>query len=134
MQAQGRSNVYLSLFVCLFVCLLCLLGFLTISYVNYGKTDCQQSTSSPIKGWLENTLAQHTNTVFLLLLFCCQYPDDERVVKQFHFTAWPDHGVPSHPTLLLSLVRHTFSANRESTGPMVVHCRCGGFVLSQCMC
>ena len=52
-----------------------------------------------------------------------QFPDDDRVIKQFHFTAWPDHGVPSHPTPLLSLVRHTFSANRESVGPMVVHCR-----------
>ena len=52
-----------------------------------------------------------------------QFPDDDRAIKQFHFTAWPDHGVPSHPTPLLSLVRHTFSANRESVGPMVVHCR-----------
>ena len=77
------------------------------------------------------TRLHKTLTLFLLLLlFCCQYPDDERVVKQFHFTAWPDHGVPSHPTPLLSLVRHTFSANRESIGPMVVHCRCGEFSLS----
>ena len=63
--------------------------------------------------------------IILSILFYVQYPDDERVVKQFHFTAWPDHGVPSHPTPLLSLVRHTFTANRESIGPMLVHCRYG---------
>ena len=28
-----------------------------------------------------------------------------REVKQFHFTAWPDHGVPSRPTNLLSFTR-----------------------------
>lgn len=30
---------------------------------------------------------------------------DVREVKQFHFTAWPDHGVPSNPTNLLTFVR-----------------------------
>jgi len=30
---------------------------------------------------------------------------DARDVKQFHFTSWPDHGVPAHPTGLLSYVR-----------------------------
>lgn len=59
----------------------------------------------------------------ILVFLSFKYPGDDRVIKQFHFTAWPDHGVPSHPTPLLSLVRHTFSANRESVGPMVVHCR-----------
>lgn len=30
---------------------------------------------------------------------------DVREVKQFHFTSWPDHGVPVRPTNILSFVR-----------------------------
>ncbi|KAL9967588.1 hypothetical protein ACROYT_G025850 [Oculina patagonica] len=74
---------------------------------------------------LKETLNMSHYTVRKLVMTHKMYPDDERVVKQFHFTAWPDHGVPSHPTPLLSLVRHTFSANRESIGPMLVHCSAG---------
>ena len=29
----------------------------------------------------------------------------ERIVKQFHFIAWPDFGVPSDPAALLAFIR-----------------------------
>lgn len=74
---------------------------------------------------LKETLHMSHYTVRKFMIKHKKYPDDDRIIKQFHFTAWPDHGVPSHPTPLLSLVRHTNSANRESVGPMVVHCSAG---------
>lgn len=48
---------------------------------------------------------------------------EERIVKQFHYTVWPDHGVPDHPTPLLQFVRKVSSSNPMNAGPIVVHCR-----------
>lgn len=46
-----------------------------------------------------------------------------RVVRHFHFTTWPDFGVPDPPQTLVRFVR----AFRERVGPdqkpIVVHCR-----------
>ncbi|CAD7691718.1 unnamed protein product [Nyctereutes procyonoides] len=48
-----------------------------------------------------------------------------REVKQFHFTGWPDHGVPYHATGLLSFIRRVKFSNPPSAGPIVVHCSAG---------
>ncbi|XP_069463582.1 receptor-type tyrosine-protein phosphatase kappa isoform X5 [Ambystoma mexicanum] len=48
-----------------------------------------------------------------------------REVKQFHFTGWPDHGVPYHATGLLSFIRRVKLSNPPSAGPIVVHCSAG---------
>ena len=47
----------------------------------------------------------------------------ERTVYQYHFTAWPDHGVPLHALPLVSFVRNSAAANALDAGPIVVHCR-----------
>jgi len=44
-------------------------------------------------------------------------------VRQFQFTAWPDHGVPEHPTPFLAFLRRVKTCNPPDAGPMVVHCR-----------
>ena len=46
-----------------------------------------------------------------------------REVMHFHYTAWPDHGVPTHPTSMLSFIRHAMSYEpTPPKGPIVVHC------------
>lgn len=45
--------------------------------------------------------------------------DETRFIKQFHFTSWPDHGVPRSVAFLLSFVRETVRANPSDAGPMV---------------
>ncbi|PNF39380.1 hypothetical protein B7P43_G13658 [Cryptotermes secundus] len=51
--------------------------------------------------------------------------DTSRVMRHFHFTTWPDFGVPSPPQTLVRFVR----AFRERVGPeqrpVVVHCSAG---------
>ncbi|XP_068097363.1 receptor-type tyrosine-protein phosphatase H isoform X6 [Hyperolius riggenbachi] len=50
-----------------------------------------------------------------------------KYVRHFHFTAWPDHGVPestSSITQFRNLVREYMDA-RRSTGPTIVHCSAG---------
>ncbi|XP_026070627.1 receptor-type tyrosine-protein phosphatase S-like isoform X27 [Carassius auratus] len=50
---------------------------------------------------------------------------EKREVRQFQFTAWPDHGVPEHPTPFLAFLRRVKSCNPLDAGPMVVHCSAG---------
>ncbi|XP_038573448.1 receptor-type tyrosine-protein phosphatase mu-like isoform X5 [Micropterus salmoides] len=48
-----------------------------------------------------------------------------REIRQFHFTGWPDHGVPYHATGLLGFIRRVKSKTLTNAGPMVVHCSAG---------
>uniref|UniRef100_A0A8D3AQ47 Receptor-type tyrosine-protein phosphatase kappa n=1 Tax=Scophthalmus maximus TaxID=52904 RepID=A0A8D3AQ47_SCOMX len=48
-----------------------------------------------------------------------------REIRQFHFTGWPDHGVPYHATGLLGFIRRVKAKTLTNAGPMVVHCSAG---------
>ena len=48
-----------------------------------------------------------------------------RTVYQYHYTAWPDHGVPLHALPLISFIRNSAAANGEEEPPVVVHCSAG---------
>ncbi|XP_064386166.1 uncharacterized protein LOC135334779 [Halichondria panicea] len=52
---------------------------------------------------------------------------DRRVlrVKLFHFTAWPDHGVPDYATPILGFHRRIKSQHKPSKGPILIHCSAG---------
>ncbi|CAF2523110.1 unnamed protein product [Rotaria sp. Silwood2] len=51
--------------------------------------------------------------------------NSERLIHQFHFTDWPDHGVPLFTLPVLSFIRHSSVCNTETGGPIVVHCSAG---------
>ncbi|CAB1341115.1 unnamed protein product [Coregonus sp. 'balchen'] len=101
------------------------------------------------------TIVMVTNLVEVGRVKCCKYwPDDTEIyrdmkvtlietqllseyvirtfavekireIRQFHFTGWPDHGVPYHATGLLGFVRRVKSKSPANAGPMVVHCSAG---------
>ncbi|KAL3313494.1 hypothetical protein Ciccas_007905 [Cichlidogyrus casuarinus] len=52
---------------------------------------------------------------------------EERQVKHFQYTAWPDHGSPRHPAPILMFIEriNQTRAELESTAPTVVHCSAG---------
>ncbi|KAI5730425.1 hypothetical protein M8J76_013529 [Diaphorina citri] len=64
----------------------------------------------------------------------------ERHVILFHYTTWPDFGVPQSPTALLRFIRavRKSGALDENMGPPIVHCsagigRSGTFILVDCV-
>ncbi|ESO86619.1 hypothetical protein LOTGIDRAFT_128794, partial [Lottia gigantea] len=80
-------------------------------------------------------LSTYTVRTFHLSRYGCP---EKREIRQFQFTAWPDHGVPDHPTPLLMFMRRVKCSNPPDAGPMVVHCsagvgRTGAFIVIDAM-
>lgn len=67
-------------------------------------------------------LATYTIRTFYVARYGCA---EKREVRQFQFTAWPDHGVPDHPTPLLMFMRRVKASNPLDAGPMIAHCSAG---------
>jgi len=63
---------------------------------------------------------------------------EKREVRQFQFTAWPDHGIPDHPMPLLMFMRRVKASNPPDAGSVIVHCsggvgRTGVFIVIDAM-
>ncbi|XP_056020209.1 uncharacterized protein LOC125669227 isoform X2 [Ostrea edulis] len=50
---------------------------------------------------------------------------EDRIVRQFHFTAWPDKGVPLYASSLVHFHSKVKNTASQSKGPLVVHCSAG---------
>jgi len=51
---------------------------------------------------------------------------ETRTLKQFHYTKWPDVGIPADPQELvnfISLVNEQIPKQDGPQGPLVIHCR-----------
>ena len=57
------------------------------------------------------------------------FPPGERVIQQYHYTTWPDHGVPQAHHTILNFVktvrRHAKQVDRMGHYPILVHCSAG---------
>ena len=90
-----------------------------------GRVKCYQYWPSEEGSTYGDIQINLTQTVelsdFTIRTFCLKKANSraERTVNQYHYTVWPDHGVPSCSTSLLTFVRKASSANPSDAGPMV---------------
>ncbi|XP_040567236.1 putative receptor-type tyrosine-protein phosphatase mosPTP-1 isoform X1 [Lepeophtheirus salmonis] len=54
-----------------------------------------------------------------------KWASSDREILQYHYTSWPDHGVPAHPLPVLSFIRRSSRSNPPDGGPIIVHCSAG---------
>ncbi|XP_072033318.1 LOW QUALITY PROTEIN: uncharacterized protein [Amphiura filiformis] len=57
--------------------------------------------------------------------FTIQSGSEIRAVRQFNFTAWPNHGVPETTEGLVRFVSTVRAEAPQHSGPMVIHCGAG---------
>lgn len=76
---------------------------------------------------LEETL--NPNYILRHFLVRREEEDETRDIFQFHFKAWPDHGVPQDPGVVLGFMEDINMKCNDladlSPGPVVVHCSAG---------
>ena len=59
----------------------------------------------------------------LISVQCEKVGGNPMKVTQFHFTSWPDHGVPEYAGPILNYLCRVKSQMKLSQGPTLVHCR-----------
>ncbi|XP_070563083.1 receptor-type tyrosine-protein phosphatase mu-like [Ptychodera flava] len=95
-----------------------------------GKVKCHQYWPEGDNEWYGDIFVTFVGTDsyadYNVRTFQLQMEDSEvRVVKQFHFTVWPDMGVPIYATGVLGMLRHLKSSIPANSGPLLVHCSAG---------
>ncbi|GBN33883.1 Tyrosine-protein phosphatase non-receptor type 12 [Araneus ventricosus] len=96
-----------------------------------GKTKCE--TYWPSKGEIKhygNISVELIDTSqvcpdFMVRTLLVKCDSEMRDVYQFHYTSWPDHGVPEAVHPMLELVRLMRDCQASETVPIVVHCSAG---------
>lgn len=90
-----------------------------------GRVKCYQywpSEGGEAYGDIQVTLMQTVElSDFTIRTLCLKKANSrtERTVNQYHYTIWPDHGVPTCATSVLTFVRKASGANPPDSGPMV---------------
>ncbi|XP_062618539.1 receptor-type tyrosine-protein phosphatase kappa-like isoform X3 [Saccostrea cucullata] len=62
---------------------------------------------------------------FSIRTFHIQKDGENRTIKQFHYTTWPDHGVPRFGHSLLLMRQKIRAYDPLNNGPPIVHCSAG---------
>uniref|UniRef100_A0A672MRZ5 Receptor-type tyrosine-protein phosphatase U n=1 Tax=Sinocyclocheilus grahami TaxID=75366 RepID=A0A672MRZ5_SINGR len=104
-------------------CFFCLFWFVfQVKCCKYWPDESEMYGDIKITLLKTETLAEYTVRTFALER---RGYSAKHEVCQFHFTSWPEHGVPYHATGLLAFIRRVKSSTPLDAGPVVVHCSVG---------
>ncbi|GFY38653.1 receptor-type tyrosine-protein phosphatase kappa [Trichonephila inaurata madagascariensis] len=59
---------------------------------------------------------------FVIRTFNISKSHKSREIKQFHFTSWPDHGIPLNTTPFINFLKKMRAYNSDCNAPITVHC------------
>ncbi|KAK2193612.1 hypothetical protein NP493_11g09029 [Ridgeia piscesae] len=94
-----------------------------------GKTKCSQywpDEGTKTYGAIQvEYLQQETWPDFIVRTFRLKKNTEERFVKQYHFTTWPDEGAPENGSGLLHFHEKVDGYNDSEDAPIIVHCSAG---------
>ncbi|GFQ89280.1 receptor-type tyrosine-protein phosphatase delta [Trichonephila clavata] len=62
---------------------------------------------------------------FVIRTFSISKSHKNREIKQFHFTSWPDHGIPLNTTPFINFLKKMHAYNSDCNAPIIVHCSAG---------
>ncbi|XP_063606956.1 tyrosine-protein phosphatase non-receptor type 11-like isoform X3 [Penaeus indicus] len=106
---------------------------MTTKEVERGKNKCgrywpEEGASKEYGRITVRNVSESSNNDYILREFLVSKDSQpERKIFHYHFTAWPDHGVPSDPGCVLNFLHDVNKRQEEitSAGPIVVHCSAG---------
>ncbi|KAG8183435.1 hypothetical protein JTE90_023191 [Oedothorax gibbosus] len=100
--------------------------------VERGKTKCERywpavPGEAAFYGDVQvKTLSESMLSSYVIRVFHLQLGSQTRMVKQMHFTHWPDFGCPESPGDLINFIRAVRDhLARIRPGPIIVHCSAG---------
>ncbi|XP_077548334.1 receptor-type tyrosine-protein phosphatase T-like [Haemaphysalis longicornis] len=107
----------------------------------HGVTKCEQywpETSQKYGNFMVTLMNTDTQVDFVVREFQLTLDDKTRTIVHFHFTAWPDHGVPQYPDALWPFLKRIRDFQPLDHQPVIVHCsdgmgRTGAFILVDSM-
>ncbi|CAH3121789.1 unnamed protein product, partial [Porites lobata] len=107
---------------------------MTTKEVERGRNKCTRywpdpNTTKDVGPYHVRYMKETEYTEYMLREFELTSLDDPipRTIYQFHYTGWPDHGVPKDPSPVLHIL-HEVNSRQQSipmAGPIIVHCSAG---------
>ncbi|XP_065828956.1 tyrosine-protein phosphatase non-receptor type 12-like [Oscarella lobularis] len=100
--------------------------------VELGKHKCKRYWAEPGEALeyggmtiTEGAPSESISKDFVIRTLKADYDGDVLLVKQFHYNAWPDHGVPDTVEPVLKMIEMIRNVQPGNEPPLVVHCSAG---------
>ncbi|XP_078353365.1 receptor-type tyrosine-protein phosphatase S-like isoform X3 [Oculina patagonica] len=106
----------------------CVTIVMLTNLVEQGKNKCDQYWPDTTSKYGSITVTLHKTEAFAdyqIRTFILVKGSEKREVLQFHYTTWPDKGVPQRSTALLGFRWKVYTRHQATGGPLVVHCSAG---------
>lgn len=103
---------------------------MTANVIENGKKKCEKYWPDLSTKYGDITVSAQKEDVFLdftVRTFKLQKAGTStpRFLRQYQFTAWPDHGVPAYPLSLINMLQDIKKYQGNNRNPIVLHCSAG---------